>query len=242
MKYYTADLHFFHPGLAEARGFGSLEEMNEAMVKKLAFLKRDDDLYILGDIAYGYTLEHDLDEVVSLLKRIGCRKHLVVGNHDAWALKHLRGMDGFRRQFRSIEEHMLLTDGGSDLYLSHYPMVEWDGYYKGRWLFYGHIHDRPTSGPGLLMGLVPTAVNVGIDLLGRPMTAEEIMAKRKKGWRAEGICLANVILPKVDPSLLNGKKGITSELQQFAGIRILQEGQGPDPLSCPEKTKALDMA
>lgn len=229
MKYYTSDLHLFHPGLKELRGFKMEERMD-----LFSFLKPEDELYILGDVGYGYKAPETVKEVTRLLRMIRCRKHLVVGNHDAGYLKDRR----FRDVFVSIKEHMLLHDEGNDLYLSHYPLVEWDGYYKGRWLFYGHIHEKLAFGPGVLMDLVPTAVNVGIDFLGRPMTAEEIIAKRKEEWRMPDIRLADAVFPKIDPSLLNGKKGIADELLEFAGV---QEDSEPGSLSCPEKTGALDL-
>lgn len=229
MKYYTSDLHLFHPGLAKIRGFKMEERMD-----LFSFLKPEDELYILGDVGYGYKTAETVKEVTRLLGKVRCRKHLIVGNHDAGYLEDRH----FRKAFVSIKEHMLLHDEGHDLYLSHYPLVEWDGYYKGRWLFYGHLHEKPTRGPGLLMDLVPTAVNVGIDFLGRPMTAEEIIAKRRKEWRMPDIRLADAVFPKIDPSLLNGKKGIANELLEFAGV---QEGSEPGSLSCPEKTGALDL-
>ena len=219
MNYYTADLHFFHPGLCRARGFDSLEEMNRDIVKRLSFLGSNDDLFILGDVGYGYTIEHDLGDIVSLLKEVRCGKHLVVGNHDAWALRHARGIGSFRRRFESIEEHMLLTDDGIDLYLSHYPMVDWDGYYKGRWLFYGHVHKVPVSGPGLFLDMIPTAMNVGIDLIGRPRTAGDLVSERMSTWTPPRFDLMDAVIPRMDPALLNGKRGILDVLSGFEAFK-----------------------
>ena len=219
MQYYTADLHFFHPELCKARGFAALEEMNESIVKNLSFLTEKDTLYILGDVAYGYTMDKDLDDIVSLLDRIRCTKHLITGNHDAWQLKNNPDIWKFKMRFASINDSLLIRDSGYDLFLSHYPMLEWDGFYKGRWLFHGHIHEKAAAGPGLLLELLPTAVNIGYDLTGGARTAEQLIEERKKTWKMPDFSFRDAVIPRMDPSLLNGKKGIIKTLSEFDALK-----------------------
>ena len=53
------------------------------------------------------------------------------------------------------------------LVLFHYPIQEWDGCYQGWYHLYGHLHDRVAEIKG-------RALNVGFDLHGRFLTAEDI--------------------------------------------------------------------
>lgn len=81
MKYYTSDLHLSHKNIIEYedRPFGSVEEMNNAIIDIINYqLSPDDELYILGD----FTLEKSANKVSNLIKRIKCKKHLILGNHD----------------------------------------------------------------------------------------------------------------------------------------------------------------
>ena len=71
-----------------------------------------------------------------------------------------------------------MKDGEYNLFLSHFPMIEWDGFYKNRYLFYGHVHynDRVTN---TIMKLLPNAINVGVDVNDfMPKTAEELIKER----------------------------------------------------------------
>ena len=57
MRYYIADLHFFHAAMNDRmdhRGFGSMEEMNEYMIMKWnKKVKRNDEVFIIGDLSWG---------------------------------------------------------------------------------------------------------------------------------------------------------------------------------------------
>ena len=53
------------------------------------------------------------------------------------------------------------------LVLFHYPIQEWDGCYQGWYHLYGHLHDRVAEIKG-------RALNVGFDLHGRFLTAQDV--------------------------------------------------------------------
>ena len=176
MNYYISDLHLSYERILEiepARGkcWSNVSDMDEAIIRSINNKCSEDDcLWVVGDVAcHG-------KNVVGLLKQINCEKKLVVGNHDVSQLRH----SSFRRQFTEVCEHKLLTDGEYDLFLSHYPMVDWDGAYKGRWLFYGHLHGNRQVGMGRLMAYVPTACYVGWDEFPSPCTASELIEARKR--------------------------------------------------------------
>ena len=37
---------------------------------------------------------------------------------------------------------MQVEDCGEKIILCHYPIAEWNAYYRGAWHIYGHIHNR----------------------------------------------------------------------------------------------------
>jgi len=176
MNFYISDLHLgqdelFYTLTPTERV--STEEIIEAINSRC---NRHDTLYVVGDIS-GYGVK-----AYQYVKRLKPKLVLVVGNHDHACLKSkkLRGL------FEEITTQKYLTDKvkgeGVDLLLSHYPIIQWDGYYKGRWLFYGHIHDMRSV--ELYDRTTPTAINVGVDRIGpAPMTAEELILQRKEQFK-----------------------------------------------------------
>ena len=57
MRYYISDLHFFHGNLnkrMDNRGFDTVEEMNEYMIKQWnSKVRKNDEVVILGDFSFG---------------------------------------------------------------------------------------------------------------------------------------------------------------------------------------------
>ena len=75
----TSDWHFGHDRefIWKARGFTSVEDMNEHIIANHnAVVKPDDDVYVLGDLMLGAA------ENIEYIKRINGKLHLVRGNHD----------------------------------------------------------------------------------------------------------------------------------------------------------------
>ena len=76
----TSDFHFGHDRefVWKARGYSSVEEMNEIQIEKFNSLVQPDDIiYILGDLMLGNN-----DEGIKCLKRLNGNKYFVRGNHD----------------------------------------------------------------------------------------------------------------------------------------------------------------
>ena len=172
MNYYTSDLHFGYEKVIQTahRPFSSCKEMNDTLVRNInERTDRNDVLIILGDVAwYGYN-------PVKELKAIHCHKVLIAGNHDASLIHHEAS---FRRCFADIRDTELIREKDCKIFLSHYPICEWDGYCKGIYHFYGHVHNNIYGG-GYLMRLYPTAVNVGVDCNDfKPKTAKELIDER----------------------------------------------------------------
>ncbi len=72
-----ADLHFSHLNMAIRRGFSSIEEHDEFIIKSYnSIVGKGDTVYILGDI----TMEKSTP--YPLLNRLNGWKKIVLGNHD----------------------------------------------------------------------------------------------------------------------------------------------------------------
>ena len=75
----TSDFHLGHdkPFIWEARGFNSVQEMNQTIIKNLqeTITKPTDELYICGDVTLGEINRE-------LLWQIPGRVHIILGNHD----------------------------------------------------------------------------------------------------------------------------------------------------------------
>ena len=84
MRYYIADLHFFHEILntkMDKRGFDSAEQMNEYMIRKWnAKVRVNDEVIILGDLSWGKP-----EETNKLLDKLHGRLYLKEGNHDRFS-------------------------------------------------------------------------------------------------------------------------------------------------------------
>lgn len=80
MIYLTADLHFCHykPFIYEPRGFDSVEQMNEGIIRNWnEIVKPEDEVYVLGDI-----MLKDNEKGIECWNRLNGTKHIILGNHD----------------------------------------------------------------------------------------------------------------------------------------------------------------
>ena len=143
MRYYIADLHFFHDSLnskMDKRGFGSVEEMNEYMIRQWnSKVRRNDDIVVLGDFSVGKG-----EETNEVLKRLNGRKFLIEGNHD----KFLSDRKFDTKLFHWIKPYEELKDNKRKVILSHYPVFCYNGQYRldkdGKpktYMLFGHVHE-----------------------------------------------------------------------------------------------------
>ena len=143
MRYYIADLHFFHGALndkMDRRGFASVEEMNEYMIEKWnKKVRKNDDVVIIGDLSWG-----NVQETNALLQRLKGKLYLVCGNHDRFVNNKEMNPD----RFKWIKHYAELSDNRRKVVLCHYPIMCYNGQYrvdeKGdpkTYMLYGHVHD-----------------------------------------------------------------------------------------------------
>ena len=167
--FFTADTHFGHESVIKhcKRPFATLDEMNTALLLNWnSRVKNKDDIYIVGDFCY----RGRMDDVLQILKQLNGRKHLIAGNHDKKYLKN----EAFRNEFVSVVDILNLAVNGERMVLCHYPMAEWDGYFRGAWHIYGHIHNKQGE-TFELMRSRKRGLNAGSDITNfYPVTFEEL--------------------------------------------------------------------
>lgn len=168
MIYIIADTHFGHANIIRHcnRPFSSVEEMDEALIANWnSVVSPDDDVYIVGDFAY--KVEHP-ERYADMLNG---RKHLITGNHDR---KNLKDPE-FRKRFVEIRDMLTIKHDGKSIVLCHYPLVEWDGMYRGAYHFFGHIHNNENQAQKIMRGIAG-AYNVGVENMEyTPRTIDEII-------------------------------------------------------------------
>lgn len=143
MRYYIADLHFFHAAMnqrMDKRGFANAEEMNEYMIEKWnGKVRKNDDVVIIGDLSWG-----NAEETNALLNRLNGRLYLIQGNHD----RFLANKDMDISRFQWIKPYEELSDNKRKVVLCHYPIMCYNGQYRldeegnpKTYMLYGHVHD-----------------------------------------------------------------------------------------------------
>lgn len=232
---YIADCHFYHRRLnseMDKRGFSSVEEMNDHMIRQWnAKVTKNDTVYILGDfsLAGGF-------QTSGILDCLNGKKHLITGNHDDRYLKD----KSFENHFlRSVNPYQEIRDKGRTVILSHYPIFCYKGQYRrdkdGRplvYMLYGHVHDthderlvhrfiRETQAMKVVSRHATKPEAIPCNMINcfcmfsnyQPMTLDEwieIDRKRRKAMDAE-IALSAASLAMRDSAMENYKREAVSE-------------------------------
>lgn len=143
MRYYIADLHFYHAAMndrMDCRGFADVNEMNQYMIDKWNRKVRDnDEVVIIGDLSWG-----NAEETSELTRRLNGRLFLIQGNHDRFVSKTTMDM----RRFEWVKPYEELYDNRRKVVLCHYPIMCYNGQYRldengnpRTYMLYGHVHD-----------------------------------------------------------------------------------------------------
>lgn len=177
MNYYIADTHFGHDNIIRLnnRPFRSAEEMDKEIIRRWnSVVKPTDNVYILGDFCYG----RQIPAPETYLNRLNGNKYIILGNHDKAS-----AMQNAQKHCENIvwvRDYAEITDdcaGNQKIVLSHYPMVEWNGYFRQSIHLYGHIHNNTDNPSYRIMSQIPNAYNVGVDILDfTPRTLKEVIA------------------------------------------------------------------
>ena len=143
MRYYIADLHFFHEKLntkMDCRGFASMDEMHAYMIDRWnKKVRPGDEVVIIGDLSFG-----DANQTNEVLDRLHGKLFLITGNHDHVIKHRLFRTD----RFEWIKPYEELNDNNRKVVLCHYPIMCYNGQYRvdkegnpKSYMLYGHVHD-----------------------------------------------------------------------------------------------------
>lgn len=136
MNLYTSDLHFGHRNVInfDHRPFSDVEQMDRYLIQSWnSRVQKDDTVYIVGDLCY-----HNDRGAEWYLRQLRGHKILIIGNHDEQTLEN----SAARHYLEGVEKMMHVKDGDHDICLCHFPLAEWNGFFRGTWHIYGHIHNR----------------------------------------------------------------------------------------------------
>jgi len=172
--FFTADLHFGHNGIIEFcnRPFADVSEMNRILINNWnSRVNNDDHVYIVGDLFYGGRDAAEATAAISIVKKLNGILHLVAGNHDFPYLKNME----YHYLFADVDQLRYLKYKKEHIFLCHYPIAEWSGFYRGSWHIYGHIHNAKNEAFSYMRNF-EKALNAGVDICNfYPVTFEELI-------------------------------------------------------------------
>ena len=182
--FFTSDTHFCHnkPFLYEPRGFGSVEEMNEAIVERWNnIVKPEDEVYHLGDFAL-----NDIDAAIPYINRLNGTIRWILGNHDT-----------DKKRGKIIEEcphvweigyaYLIKYDKKFSIYMSHYPTLtaNYDDkkFTQHVIALHGHTHQQKNW----LDPRNPFTYHVGVDSHNcTPVHIDEVLTDVRQRWNEIG--------------------------------------------------------
>ncbi len=171
MIFYTADLHLGHKDVIKLsnRPFKTIREHDNFIIDTWnATVSDRDTVYIVGDIYHNNKMNVGL-----YLERLKGKKHLIIGNHD---LKFKDINYENRKYFESIEQMTIIKDKDSSVVLCHYPLLEWNGYFRGNYMVHGHIHNNRKNPAFQFLKEQAKALNAGVDINNfKPVTLKELV-------------------------------------------------------------------
>lgn len=119
----TSDWHFNHDRefIWKARGYNSVQEMNEAIIKNHnACVQPEDTVYALGDCCLGGGDSNILEANKSLIEQLNGKIHIIRGNHDT---DRRVAMYESCKNVVSVLYADMIHYKGYHFYISHYPTL-----------------------------------------------------------------------------------------------------------------------
>lgn len=177
MVYFTSDTHFNHQNIIKlcGRPFSHIDEMNSVLIQNWnSCVKNDDEIYFLGDFMF----KGGGEAANKLIEQLNGKKYLIKGNHD----KFVDDRSFKKNYFVWMKDYYVLDYQKQKIVLFHYPIFEWDGYFRNALHLYGHVHNSGNK-PGKqnpFDQLGKRAVNVCVDMNNFfPVSIEKILAETK---------------------------------------------------------------
>lgn len=179
-RYFTADTHIGHTNKDNSRSiitfgrsqFATVPEHDEYIAERInSRVERQDELYILGDVAW------NADAANKFRARVNCKHiHVLLGNHDSKGL--------LTRVFGTCPDVITLKGFGKNneiAFMSHYPHAFWPSSHYGAYHLYGHMHTQRERWLDEHLGQGRRSIDVGADnaklLLGDyvPFSQDELL-------------------------------------------------------------------
>lgn len=176
MIYYISDTHLGHKNIIRlcSRPFKSVGEMDETIVSNWnAKLSDNDHVYVVGDFSFKGS-----DPPQQYLKRLRGHKHLIIGNHDRKLINNKEAM----AYFESVDDLLTINDSGKQVVLCHYPLAEWDCYYRNAYHVFGHIHNNKNAAYEFTKQ-TERAFNAGVEINNyEPVDFDELVQNNRVFW------------------------------------------------------------
>lgn len=131
-----SDHHINHKNIIKyqplSRGhLNSIDEMNaELVAKHNEYVKPDDDVYMVGDLAFGGS-----KKLLPVLQQMNGNKHYIMGNH-CGVFKSA----SIRNEFVSVQKYLELRIHDTFVIMFHFPIRHWNLEENGSVHFFGHLH------------------------------------------------------------------------------------------------------
>lgn len=176
MIWFTSDHHFGHKNIIKytSRPFGDVKEMDAELIKRWnEKVQPNDEVYHLGDFSLGWP-----KDLIRVLNKLNGKIYLILGNHDATALKCEDRFEWVKDYFELEVDDENAPRGKQLIVLFHYAMRVWNRSHHGSFHLYGHSH-------GTLDDLKNSrSFDVGVDSHNfYPLSYEEVKAiMLKKEW------------------------------------------------------------
>lgn len=154
--YFTADPHFFHEGSIRLcpRPFSDADEMNETLIRNWnGVVPENGEVFVLGDM---FHKAGEMEKCARVMERLHGTKYLVAGNHDKFSKEEFLAL-GFEDAWDYLEI-FVKREKKKLIVCSHYPLLEWNGLYRGAWHIFGGSRGV-TPWWGVEGGLPPRAMS-----------------------------------------------------------------------------------
>lgn len=164
--FFTSDPHIGHDNIINycKRPFASVAEMDATIIKNWnEKVPKDGITFILGDMCFGNRpmYKHFLSSTNGI-------KYFIPGNHDKddnIPLELLAAPPQYIIKINVMDPH---KQGSSQfIILCHYPLLAWEGNFRGYWQLFGHVHTCPRSktldASRVEALILPTQYDVGMD-------------------------------------------------------------------------------
>jgi calcineurin-like phosphoesterase family protein len=170
----TSDAHFSHiqPFVWEARGYESVERMNEEQIRKWnEVVGPEDEVWFLGD-----GMMNDNVTGAQCFSKLNGNIYIITGNHDTPARIKIYKDMGFE-----VQDGKRFTYKKKNFILSHEPVITSNGSFKG-WRdtinLHGHTHQTSNFTNGY-----PLMYHVGVDSHdGYPVLLDDIIEEISNHW------------------------------------------------------------